>query len=87
MSISAPPDLYGPEGALVALVAGVIILVRIAMILWKDHLRADEDDRAQRDAALAGWKAQVDATKELSEAIKTRAADDAQRSRRSDGPR
>lgn len=49
------PDLLGPY----ALLVGVLIAVGV---LWKDHQRADADDRAQRDEAFVIAHAQVDAT-------------------------
>lgn len=41
-----PPDLLGPT----ALLAGALIAVGV---LWREHTKADADDRAQRDQALA----------------------------------
>jgi len=67
---SVPPDVYGPFGAVVILFLVVVVLVRAIQKLWEEHLRADQDDREQRDVALAGWRAQTDATKELTDAIK-----------------
>lgn len=49
------PDLLGPY----ALLVGVLIAVGI---LWKDHQRADADDRTQRDEAFVIARSQVDAT-------------------------
>lgn len=79
-----PPELLGPTGLLIALLLAVAAL-------WRDHLRADADDRAQRDQAIAGWQAQTaatdrvaDATIALSEAIRARAQDDAARHRQED---
>lgn len=37
-----PPELFGPLGLLVALSLAVAAL-------WRDHVRADQDDRDQRD--------------------------------------
>lgn len=49
------PDLLGPY----ALLVGALIAV---VLLWRDHLRADADDRAQRDEAFGIAHAQVEAT-------------------------
>ena len=57
-----PAELYGPAGLLVALAFAVAAL-------WRDHVRADADDRSQRDTALAGWKAQTDATNRVADAL------------------
>jgi hypothetical protein len=37
--------------------------------LWRSHERSDTDVRAQRDIAIAGWRAQMDATNRLADAI------------------
>ena len=57
-----PPELLGPLGLTVALGFAVAAL-------WRSHERADADVRAQRDVAIAGWKAQTDATNRLADAI------------------
>ena len=57
-----PPELLGPTGLLVALAFAVAAL-------WRDHVRADADDRSQRDVAIAGWKAQTDATDRVADAL------------------
>lgn len=49
-----PPEVLGPLGLTVAL--GIAVGA-----LWRDHLRADADDRAQRDRALDVSTAQVEA--------------------------
>lgn len=76
--------LLGPTGAVVALAIAV-------GVLWRDHMRADADDRAQRDVALAGWREQTAATREqtaatvrLAESIEADRADRAERKRRAD---
>ena len=71
---TVPPDVYGPFGALVLLCIVAYILLKVIKELWLEHLRADADDRSQRDIAVAGWQAQTEATKELADAIR-KAAD------------
>lgn len=83
--MTIPDTVFGPFGALVLLVAAVTALGKVIQALWKEHLRADEDDRTQRDVAIAGWQAQTDATKELTASIKAAAERAPTRTRRS-GP-
>lgn len=71
------PGLTGP----LALTVGLAIAVAA---LWREHVRADRDDRAQRDVAIAGWRDQTNATNRLADAIEARARDDAQRKRQDD---
>ena len=87
-----PPELLGPYG----LVIGALVLIGL---LLKDHKRADDEDRRQRDRAMDGWESSTAAvnrlaaafedlagtTKDLAVAIKSRARRDAAR-RRSDDP-
>lgn len=75
--MSIPPDLYGPFGLLIALALAVAAL-------WRDHVRADADDRAQRDIAVVGWRSQTDATTRLADAIEQQARDAASRRRQDD---
>lgn len=70
-----PADLYGPFGLLIALGLAVAAL-------WRDHVRADADDRLQRDLAVTGWREQTAATNRLADAIETRERDLANRTRR-----
>lgn len=72
-----PAELYGPLGLLVGLGLAVAAL-------WRDHLRADADDRVQRDIAIAGWREQTAATNRLAAAIEKRNARDAQTHRGAD---
>ena len=60
-----PPELLGPFGLLIAL--GIAVGV-----LWRDHLRADADDRVQRDLAITGWKEATAAINRLSAALERR---------------
>lgn len=57
-----PPELLGPTGLLVACI-GVI------GALWREHLKADADDRVQRDKAITGWTDQTAATSRLTDEI------------------
>ena len=72
-----PDALLGPFGAVVALAIAV-------GVLWRDHMRADADDRAARDQALLGWREQVAATNRLADAIEADRRDRAERHRRGD---
>jgi hypothetical protein len=49
---TVPPELLGPVGALVLAIAGLIAVSRFTVLLWRVHLEADADDRAQRDRAF-----------------------------------
>lgn len=73
-----PPDLLGPLGLLVAALLATAVL-------WKDHLRADADDRAQRDRAVAIAEGLVDGLRELTAAVHAANRDAAKRHRRTDG--
>lgn len=66
-------DILGPYGALVLLLIACGWLVR-------DHLRADKEDRDQRDQALRLVEGLVDPVKELAAAAK----ESAQRKRADD---
>lgn len=63
-----PPEAYGPFGAVVVL--GVVLagMAKVIQALWSDHLRADQDDREQRDRALALAEGVVPVVKQLAEA-------------------
>lgn len=58
-----PPELLGPLGLTVALGFAVVAL-------WRDHLRADADDRAERDRAAALLAAQTPAIDRLADGQK-----------------
>lgn len=68
-------QLLGPVGLTVGAVA-------VALALWREHLRADADDRKQRDIALEGWKAQTDANAAAAAAAEKDAAARLEASRR-----
>lgn len=46
-----PPELLGPTGALVAVLFGIAALARAIVVLWQEHLKADQDDRDERNRA------------------------------------
>ena len=77
-------DLLGPTGALIGAVAGLVALARVIQILWREHLKADADDREQRDVAHALAKAAVAAYDRLADAWEQRNRDEAARQRRDD---
>jgi len=72
-----PPELLGPVGLTVAL--GIALAV-----LWRDHLRSDADDRAQRDGAIERLKALDAAVNRLAAAVERDSRDRAQRHRTED---
>jgi hypothetical protein len=72
-----PPELLGPFALTVALTFAVVLL-------WRDHLRADADDRAQRDRALELLPSILQALRDLTDAQKAANIDAAERHRRSD---
>lgn len=71
------PELLGP----LALTVAALYVIRE---LWREHLAADADDRAQRDTAIIGWRDQTAATNRLADAIEQRNRDDVTRQRRGD---
>ena len=84
-------ELAGPTGALILLVAVTIVLGRVVVALWKEHLKADQDDRDQRDRAEAaldrvvdGIRLNAEATAALARAWDERNKDDAARHRAGD---
>lgn len=72
-----PPEVLGPVGLTIGLLVAL-------SVLWREHVRSDEDDRKQRDIALEGWRAQTEATKRLADAIEKRNRADAERRRAGD---
>jgi hypothetical protein len=70
-------QILGPFALTIAAVLAVAAL-------WRDHLRADNDDRAMRDRALGGWEAQTSATNRLADALEQQARDHAERRRITD---
>lgn len=47
-----PDQLTGPVAALVLAILGLWVLGKVIKALWEDHLRADGEDRVQRDKAV-----------------------------------
>lgn len=70
-------QVLGPLGALVGAVASVIVL-------WREHVKADADDRAQRDQATAIAKEAVAGLARLADAWEQRNREDANRRRLGD---
>ena len=71
------PELLGPFG----LVVGAVVALGV---LWREHLRADAEDRRQRDDAIAEAREQTAVTKRLADALEARNRRDAGRRRRED---
>ena len=64
-------------------VAGVLAAASaIITVLWRDHQRADAEDRKRLDAAIDGWREQTAATNRLATAIERQNT----RSQRRDDP-
>jgi hypothetical protein len=61
--------VLGPLGALVLAVIVLAGLTRAFVVLWREHLKADKDDRDQRDKALAIAHDQVAATNAVSDDV------------------
>jgi len=81
--------------AVVLFIGGVIALggVRAIIILWREHLKDDQDDRDQRDRALGllekaldGNKLSASASADMAKAWDARNKADAERHRRADKP-
>jgi hypothetical protein len=72
--MQVPAELYGPLGLLVALSIAV-------GWLWREHLKSDEEDRRQRDEALALARDAVEGTKRMAAAWEARNRRDEQRDR------
>lgn len=73
-----PPEILGPLGLTVAL--GFAVLA-----LWQQHLRADADDRVQRDRALDLVEGIIPVVRQMAAAQEQANRDAAERHRRSDG--
>lgn len=72
-----PPELFGPQALLVAALA-------VVAVLWRDHLRADQDDRAQRDRAQGIAEQAVGGLARMADAWEQRNREDASRRRQDD---
>lgn len=78
-------QVLGPAGALVIALAVIGGLVRLMQLLWRDHIRADVDDRRQRDENFLLARDAVDALKRLAAAFEERNRRDAiHRARKTD---
>lgn len=71
------PDLLGPTALLVAALTAV-------GVLWREHLKADADDRTQRDKAITLLEVNLEATQRMARAWEERNKRDAARHRRDD---
>jgi hypothetical protein len=78
-------EVVGPTGALVLAVIILGVVGKVIQALWKEHLEADKDDRAQRDRAMALAETAAEGTRRMAEAWEQRNARDRQRSRPGDG--
>jgi low temperature requirement protein LtrA len=75
----------GPWTVLIFFVAVVgIVIGRTLQLLWREHLKADQDDRDQRDRAIAVVEALVPTIKQMANAWDARNRADAARRRRGD---
>lgn len=79
-----PQEVLGPLGALVLALAVIAGLVKFLSMLWKTHLEADADDRAQRDKAIALLEVNLEATQRMARAWEERNKRDAARTRKGD---
>lgn len=70
-----------PEAWLLTAISGLSAVIGV---LFRLHLQADAEDRAQRDQALDGWKTQTDALKTLATALEKANVDRALRLRLAD---
>lgn len=73
-----------PDGALLGPGALLIAALLAVAVLWRDHLRADADDRTQRDRALALLETSLANNKSAIAAWDRRNQSDAARHRRAD---
>jgi hypothetical protein len=63
-----------------------ITFTRAILTLWREHLKADQDDRDQRDRAIALAESSVASNKAMAAAWEARNKLDAARHRRADKP-
>jgi hypothetical protein len=80
-----PNTLVGPFGALIVLGAVVTVMARAIQSLWRVHLVSDQDDRDQRDQALALVEGIIPALKDLAAGQAAANRDAVARHRRTDG--
>lgn len=67
MPAGIPAEVFGPVGALALAIVVIVGLTKVVQKLWDDHLRADADDRRQRDEAFGIAHAQVEATQRVAD--------------------
>ena len=79
-----PDQLTGPVAALVLAILVIGGLVKAFKVLWTEHLKADQDDRDQRDKALALLETSLANNKAAVSAWDRRTAADASRHRKAD---
>lgn len=72
-----PPELLGPTGLLFALLVAV-------GVLWRDHMRADQEDRRQRDKLIVVVEGLVPALQELTATVRADIEDRSKRRRETD---
>ena len=77
--MAASPDLLTAAGVIAA-------LVTVVTVLWRDHQRADQEDRDQRDLAQDLLRASLQNNADAIAAWNRRIEQDAARSRRADKP-
>ena len=77
-------QLAGPTGALVLLLAIAVALGRVVVVLWREHLKADQDDRDQRDRAEHLAQKAIDDLGDLAEVWRERDVAEAARQRKGD---
>jgi hypothetical protein len=71
-----PGDIVAIATGTTGLTAFLIYVVRA---LWIEHQRNDADVRTQRDIAIAGWRDQTAATKNLADVVEKQTRADARR--------
>lgn len=84
LAATVPEEIYGPFGAVIVLAFSALALGKVISALWKEHLRADADDRAQRDHALELLDGILPTLRDISAAMAAANRDAASRHRRSD---
>lgn len=73
-----------PGDALLGPLALLVAALLAIGVLWREHMRADQDDRDQRDKAMLLLEAALDGTKRMATAWEERNKRDAAARRRGD---